>query len=53
MRSFKFIDLFCGVGGFHLGAAQNGGKCVFACDIDPEARKAYQANFDLEPKIGP
>ena len=33
-----------------MGAAQNGGECVFACDIDAEARKAYQANFGLEPK---
>jgi DNA (cytosine-5)-methyltransferase 1 len=50
MKNFKFIDLFCGIGGFHLAAAQNGGKCVFACDIDADARKAYQANFGIEPK---
>lgn len=50
MSNFKFIDLFCGVGGFHLGSVQNGGECVFACDIDAEARKAYQANFGLEPE---
>lgn len=50
MKDFKFIDLFCGIGGFHLAAAQNGGECVFACDIDSNARKAYQANFSIEPK---
>lgn len=50
MDNFKFIDLFCGIGGFHLAASQNGGKCVFACDIDADARKAYQANFEMEPK---
>lgn len=33
-----------------MAASQNGGKCVFACDIDADARKAYQANFEMEPK---
>ncbi|MCE3231463.1 MAG: hhaIM 1 [Alphaproteobacteria bacterium] len=50
MSSFKFIDLFCGIGGFHLGAVQNGGECVFACDIDQDVRRAYHANFGLDPK---
>ena len=47
---FKFIDLFCGIGGFHFAAVQNGGSCVFASDIDTFARKAYQENFNMEPK---
>lgn len=47
----KYIDLFCGIGGFRIGASQvfekHGipSKCVFSCDIDPASRKAYQANF--------
>ena len=44
-----FADLFCGIGGFHVAAARLGMQCVFACDIDAEARRAYQQNFDVEP----
>ncbi|MDD2325883.1 MAG: DNA cytosine methyltransferase [Alphaproteobacteria bacterium] len=49
MTSFTFIDLFCGIGGFHLAAARNGGTCLFASDIDEEARKAYAYNYSLIP----
>ena len=36
MNNIKFIDLFCGIGGFHqaLNKINNNSKCVFACDID-------------------
>ena len=44
-----FIDLFCGIGGFHVAASNLGMECLFACDIDEEARKAYQQNFGLHP----
>lgn len=47
--SFTFIDLFCGVGGFHQAMASLGGNCVFASDIDPHCREAYKANYGLEP----
>lgn len=40
---------FVGLGGFHLAATSYGLECVFASDIDSEARKAYSHNFDLEP----
>jgi len=49
MTYFKFIDLFSGIGGFHAAAASLGGKCVFASEIDAEARKAYQANYHFTP----
>ena len=41
--------MFCGIGGFHLAAASLGMRCVFACDIDVEARRAYRRNFSMEP----
>ncbi len=46
---FRFVDLFCGIGGFHLAAADLGLHCVFACDIDAAARKVYRHNLGLEP----
>ncbi len=49
MRKFRFIDLFCGVGGFHIALESLGGSCVFASDIDLECQKVYQDNFNLEP----
>ena len=44
-----FIDLFCGVGGFHVAAKNLGMNCVFASDIDLPAREVYEANFNLIP----
>lgn len=32
-RSFKFIDLFCGIGGFHQAMSNLGGKCVYALSL--------------------
>ena len=50
LPSFKFIDLFAGIGGFHLAMHQLGGECVFASEIDSHARKTYIHNFN---KISP
>lgn len=41
----RFIDLFAGIGGFHLAFHQVGGECVFASEIDTYARQTYEANF--------
>lgn len=49
MEDFDFIDLFCGIGGFHQAMSSLGGECVFACDIDADCRKTYQANYGIEP----
>jgi DNA (cytosine-5)-methyltransferase 1 len=45
-----FIDLFCGIGGFHLALKGLGAKCVLACDIDAKCREMYQKNFGIEPR---
>lgn len=43
----RFIDLFAGIGGFHV-AFNNTGKaqCVFASEWDKSARRTYRHNFD-------
>lgn len=46
---FKFVDLFCGMGGFHRALANLGGECVFASDIDKHCQDTYQQNFGLRP----
>jgi DNA (cytosine-5)-methyltransferase 1 len=46
---YKFIDLFAGIGGFHLALHRNGMQCVFASEIDKEARKTYLANHQINP----
>ncbi len=47
---FKFIDLFAGIGGFHLAMHRLGGECVFASEIDDPARLTYETNHK---KISP
>jgi DNA (cytosine-5)-methyltransferase 1 len=47
--SLKFIDLFCGIGGFHQALSNIGGSCVFASDIDEKCRKTYETNYGLKP----
>jgi len=44
-KQFKFIDLFAGIGGFHIAMESIGGECVFASEIDSFARKTYEHNF--------
>ena len=41
----SFIDLFAGIGGFHIAFANLGAKCVFSSEWDDAARKTYEANF--------
>jgi DNA (cytosine-5)-methyltransferase 1 len=46
----RFIDLFCGIGGFRLAFERAGCECVFSCDWNPHARQTYEANFKEPPK---
>ena len=45
----NFIDLFSGLGGFHIALADLGHECVFACEIDRELQDTYELNFGLRP----
>lgn len=50
--SFKFIDLFAGIGSFHIAMSDAGGKCVFASELDKFSRKTYEHNFkDSNPEL--
>ena len=45
----KFVDVFAGLGGFHLGLANSGSfECVFASELDEELRTLYKKNFNMD-----
>jgi len=43
--SFRFIDLFAGIGGLRLGFESIGGQCVFTSEWDEHSQRTYRANF--------
>jgi DNA (cytosine-5)-methyltransferase 1 len=47
--TFKFIDLFAGIGGIRLAFQNLGGKCVFTSEWDIYSKKTYEANFGEVP----
>lgn len=48
-KTFKFIDLFAGIGGIRLGFESVGGTCVFSSEWDAAACQTYKANFGEQP----
>ena len=46
---FTFVDLFAGIGGFHLAMHQLGGNCLFACEWDKCAQETYAENYGIVP----
>lgn len=48
-RELRFIDLFAGLGGFHLALSKLGHRCVFASELDPDLAALYEKNFGLKP----
>ena len=52
MKKPTFIDLFAGIGGFHLAFHNLGAECVFASEWDEAARLTYEINFaKISPKL--
>lgn len=46
--ALKFIDLFAGLGGFHLALEKLGCECVFASELQLELRQIYQRNHGIQ-----
>ncbi len=52
---FRYIDLFCGIGGFRVAASQAAAdhnvdlECVLSSDIDSDAQSIYAKNFGDVP----
>jgi DNA (cytosine-5)-methyltransferase 1 len=45
----RFIDLFCGIGGFRLGFERSGFQCVFSSDFNTKVQDTYEMNFGERP----
>lgn len=46
---YRFIDLFCGIGGFRIAFERAGARCVFSSDWDKYSQQTYAANFGETP----
>ena len=44
-QQYTFIDLFAGLGGFHIALQELGCKCVFASELKDDLRKLYEENY--------
>ncbi len=48
-KNLKFIDLFCGLGGFRIALEKQNCTCVFSSDIDEAVAQVYENNFGEYP----
>lgn len=49
-KSFRFIDLFAGIGGLRRGFDE-WGECVFTSEWDKYSQKTYLANYECEHEV--
>lgn len=47
--NFEFVDLFSGLGGFHVALDDLNGKGVFAAEWEPTLNALYKRNFGIQP----
>lgn len=50
LENYTFIDLFAGLGGFHIALESLGAKCVYANEWDKHAQEVYASNFNILPE---
>jgi DNA (cytosine-5)-methyltransferase 1 len=51
-EALRFVDLFAGIGGFHIAFHNVGAKCVFVSEWDGSAQKTYRHNFyKISPEV--
>ena len=50
-KQLRFIDLFCGIGGFRIAFERAGARCVFSSDWDKFSRQTYKENFKEETNL--
>src|SRR5206468_2378243 len=48
-KSLRFVDLFCGIGGFRIAFERAGCRCAWSCDWDKHAQITYKENFGENP----
>lgn len=49
--NFTFIDLFSGIGGFHIASKNNGGECVGFSEISKDAIEYYCKNYGINANM--
>jgi DNA (cytosine-5)-methyltransferase 1 len=49
VEHLRFIDLFAGVGGFHVALEKLNYECVFASEIRVDLAELYERNFGIKP----
>ncbi|WGT47055.1 DNA cytosine methyltransferase [Tessaracoccus lacteus] len=47
--TFEFVDLFAGLGGFHVALESLRGEGVFAAEWEPTLNALYKTNFGIQP----
>jgi DNA (cytosine-5)-methyltransferase 1 len=45
----RFVDLFAGLGGFHVGLERLGHECVVASELDQVLQEVYEKNHGIRP----
>lgn len=49
ISNLKFVDLFSGIGAFHLVLKQLANQCVLAVDLNKNCQETYTLNFPFTP----